>query len=96
MKDVDSLFAMAGNVAKAPPLVTSEVMKRIDGLAPSVTVPPAAPAFGLPARFLVALGSAAAAVALVFAALSWPVWRGLHDPFALTRFLPDVLNFLKV
>ncbi len=96
MKDVDSLFAMAGKAAKAPPLVASEVMKRIDSLAPSVVVPPSAPAFELPVRFMVVLGSTAAAVAVVFAALSWSVWQGLNDPFALTRFLPDVLNLLKV
>ena len=75
MNDVDSLFAMATRAEKAPPLDTSEVMRRI------AAVSYAAPVFEPPMRLSIGLGSVAAAMAVVVTGYSATTWAALHDPF---------------
>ena len=90
MNDVDSLFAMAARAENAPPLDTSEVMRRI------ALVSNAAPAFAPPMRLFIGIGSIAAAMAVVVTGLVATTWTALHDPFQVMQTLPDILSLLKI
>ncbi len=100
LNSVDRLFAMANRAPKAPPLAAAETLRRIRSLAPSADVAADAAAspfvLRLPVRFMIGLGSAAAALAIGVGALAFSAWRDLHDPFMIARFLPDIARFLEI